>query len=66
MWIGTMCEVLSAASVRQLAQPSLEKPPLRFLLGETEGPFLGGAGFCCLPQSTAEIRPRRVDQMIVP
>ena len=34
MWIGTMCEVLLAASVRQLAQPSREKPPLRFLLGE--------------------------------
>jgi len=26
-------------------QPSLEKPPLRFLLSEVQGPFVGGPGF---------------------
>ena len=64
MWIGMMCEVLFAASVLQLAQPSLEKPPFRFLLREAEGPFVGSAGFRCLPQSAAEICPGRVGQVI--
>ena len=50
MWIGTMCEVLFAVSVQQLAQPSLEKSPLRLLSREAQGSFLGGAGFRCLPE----------------
>jgi hypothetical protein len=55
-----------AISPRQLAQPSLEKPPLRFLLGETEGPFIGGSGFGCSVQSPAEIRPPRARKDIPP
>jgi len=55
-----------AVSPRQLAQPSLEKPPLRFLLGETEGPFIGGSGFGCSVQSPAEIRPPRARKDIPP
>ena len=31
-----MCEAVLAVSVRQLAQPSFEKPSLRFLLCEVE------------------------------
>ena len=65
MWIGTMCEVLFAASVRQLAQPSLEEPPLQLLLGETEGQLVGVSGFRCSPKSPAEIRSGRVCKVIV-
>jgi hypothetical protein len=43
-----------------------QKPLLRLLLGKTEGPFVGSSGFNCSPQSPAEIRPRRVRQMVVP
>ena len=32
-------------SVRQFVQPSLEKLPFWLLLGETEGPFVGGSDF---------------------
>ena len=66
MWIGTMCGAGITASVRKFAQPSLKKSPLRFLLREAQGSFVGGAGFRRLPEPTAEICPRRVDQMIVP
>jgi hypothetical protein len=38
-------QAAGALSARQLAQPSLEKPPLRLLPRETEGTFVGGAGF---------------------
>ena len=66
MLVGTMCEAALAVSVRQFGQPSLEESPFRFLLRETEGPFVGVSGFRRSPQSPAEIRPRRMDQMIVP
>ena len=56
----------STGLVSQLIQPSREKPPLRFLLGEAEGPFVGGLGVRRFPQSPTQIRPRRVRQVIVP
>jgi hypothetical protein len=52
-----MREAAPAASVRQLAQPSLKKSPLRLLLRETERPFVGGSGFRCSAQPPAEICP---------
>ena len=52
-----MREAAPAASVRQFAQPPFEKTLFRFLLREAQGSFVGCSGFCCLPQSPAEIRP---------
>src|SRR5438874_9414911 len=46
-----------AVSVRQLAQPSLEKSPFWFLLREAQGSFIGGTGFRYSPEPTAEVRP---------
>ena len=66
IWAARMWDGTFRISFRQLTQPSFEKSPFRLLLREAEGPFVGGAGFYCSPQSAAEIRPRRVDQMIVP
>jgi hypothetical protein len=42
---GTTCEAVLTVSVRQFAQPFLEKPPFRFLLGEAESLFIGGLDF---------------------
>src|SRR5712691_4419456 len=56
----------STSLARQLGQPSLEKSPLRFLLGETQGLFVGGSSRRRAPESPAEIRPCRVRQVIVP
>jgi hypothetical protein len=52
-------------SLWQLAEPLCEKPSLRFLPGEGQRPFVGGSGFCRSPEAPAEIRPRRVRQVIV-
>lgn len=65
-WVDTICEAALAISVRQFAQSSREKPVLRFLLREVESSFVRGSGFRCSPQSPAEIRPRRMRQVIVP
>ena len=46
------------------AQPFLQKSSFRFLLGEAQGPFVGGAGFFRSSQSPAEIRSCRVGQVI--
>ncbi len=55
-----------AASLWKFAQPSFEKPSLRFLLCEVEGPFVGSSGFRGLTQSTEEIGSCCVCKMIVP
>src|SRR3989442_16001417 len=60
------CIERSTSLARQLGQPSLEKSPLRLLLSETQGLFVGGSGLRCAPESPAEIRPCRVRQVIVP
>src|SRR3954453_6951710 len=60
------CIERSTSLARQLGQPSLEESPLRLLLGEAQGLFVGGSGFRRAPESPAEIRPCRVRQMIVP
>src|SRR5574341_2551975 len=52
-------------SLVQLAQPSLEKPPLRCLLRETQSPLVGHTGIRRSSQSPAEISPRRMSQVIV-
>src|SRR2546426_11873082 len=71
-WVPSYCapvlasaSIHAASSVRQLAQSSLEKPPLRLLLCEAEGPLVGRPGLGRSPQAPAQIRPCRVRQVVV-
>src|SRR2546426_4710379 len=50
---------------RSPPNPSLEKPPLRVLLCEAEGPLVGRPGLGRSPQAPAQIRPCRVRQVVV-
>src|SRR5580704_17308739 len=53
------------ASVQQFAQPSLEEASLRPLSREGESPLVGGPGLGGSPEPPAQLRPRRVGQVIV-
>ncbi len=64
MWVRCVRQH-SVVLVQQFAQPSLEKSPLGLLLGETEGALVGGSGFRRSPQSSAEISPCRMCEVIV-
>lgn len=63
--MGATCESAATISPRELPQPPLQKPPLRFLLGEGEDLLARSAGFRRSPQTPAEIRPRRMRQVIL-
>ena len=58
-------QYLHAGPLRQFGQPPLEKTPFRFLLRESKGSLVGGAGFHRSPQPPAEVRPRRMREVVV-
>src|SRR5262245_19863416 len=52
-------------SLRQCAEPRLEKPPLRLLPSEVKGAFVGSPGLCRSSQTPTEIRPHHMRHMVV-
>src|SRR5438105_7693786 len=62
---GNRDEVAAGASGLQLAYSPLQEPALGFLSCEAQGALVGGAGFLRSAQPPAQLRPRRVRQVIV-
>lgn len=52
--------------VTQLPKPFREEPPLRLLARQLQGPPIGGPSLRCPSQPPAEVRPRRVGQVVPP
>src|ERR1051326_2478736 len=49
----------------QFVQPSLEEPSFGLLLGEVQGALIRSVGLFCSTQFAAEVRPRRVGEIVV-
>src|SRR5437870_50109 len=49
----------------QFTQPALEKSPLRFLPRQLESPLVGCPCIRASPQPPAEVRPRRMGEVVV-
>lgn len=60
----TTARPISGTWAGQLHQPSLQKSPFWFLLGQAEGAFVGTACFIDLSQSTTQVRLGRMRQVI--
>lgn len=72
-FVGALCDGMRQSKLyyakperlsAQLTQPAFEKPPFRLLLRKGEGLLVGGAGFIHPAQPPAQLRPRRMRQVI--